>query len=273
MHQSDCRRAGVRLLLPLLLTFAFAWSLPAQQPADTIPAAPAAPDSLDDLPQDSSVESMTDSLAGRADEDFPEDTTDVVRLRPSHRAPRGSNPHLREVRVDQRTRQRGRYYLTASLGAGNEAIAAPGPHTPFSPPRTRPTLTAGVGVNVSQQLRLGVDGFGWFNSQSDGQLETVTALLFGGRVYPFQGAGFYLRAAGGLGVYDIGDYDWNCGCTVNGHSEVGLAWSLGGGVDIPVSRSLSLGPTLEVVRFNVTGPGGYRERVVNLGFSVMVDSH
>ncbi len=270
MHQSDCRQRGVRLLLPLLTLLIAVPALAAQEPADTTRPSQDLSDSLPDPDSSVITESPSrDSAAAAAIED----TVDVVRRRPSSRAPRGSNPYLREVDEPATRHERGRYYATVAIGAGSEAIASLGPGTPFSPSRTRPTLNAGVGFNVGQQLRIGVDGFGWFNGHSDGTLETVTALLVGGRVYPFPRAGLYLRAAGGVGIYDIGDYDWNCGCTVNGTTEVGLAWSLGGGIEFPISRSLSLGPTAEVVRFNVTGPGGYRERVVNLGLSLMVDTH
>lgn len=243
MDQSDRLRVGICLLLPL--TLILPRSLPAQEAADTVPEPVAISDSL------------------------PNDTTQFELLRPTWRVPGSGNPYLREVDESPGSP----YYATLSVGAGSEAIAALGPRTPFSLSRTRPTLSLGVGFNVSQQLRLGVDGFAWFNAWSNGQLETVTALLFGGRAYPIPGVGLYLRAGGGLGMYIIGDYDLNCSCMVGTTRQFGLAWVLGGGFELPVSRSLSIGPMFDMVRFNVTGPDGYRERVLNMGISFTVDGH
>jgi hypothetical protein len=188
--------------------------------------------------------------------------------RPVHRSP-GGNPYLREVR-EERGRRSG-IYGTFGVGFGSEAIAALGAPGPYSPSRTRPTLDFGLGANVGSRLRLGVDGFVWFNVTGDGALETVTALMLAARVYPMPTSGLYVRAGGGIGRYGQDLLDDNCGCSGALVDDYGAAYALGAGFEVPVGRRLWLGPMVEMVRFDVGGPDGYRERVLNIGLSLTYD--
>jgi hypothetical protein len=108
----------------------------------------------------------------------------------------------------------------------------------------------------------------WLNI-TDGALETVSTVMVGGRLYPIPSTGLYLRAAGGVGHYGVEPID-DCDCGAL-ESDFGLAYALGGGFEVPVGRGMWFGPSFEVVRMNVTGPGGYRERVVNFGFTLTFD--
>jgi hypothetical protein len=186
--------------------------------------------------------------------------------RPVRRTP-GGNPYLREVHQSRQVR-RGPYYASFGLGLGDEAIADLGAPSPYTPSRLRPTITAGIGAGVGQALRLGLDGFVWFNI-TDGALETVTTAMIGARLYPIPSTGLYLRAAGGIGHYGLEPID-DCDCGAL-ESDFGLAYALGGGFEVPVGRGVWFGPSFEVVRMNVTGPAGYRERVVNFGFTLTFD--
>jgi hypothetical protein len=200
--------------------------------------------------------------------DTGEDSLDA--RRPVHRSP-GDNPYLREVPEERDTRsRRGGVYATAGVGFGTEAIAALGAPGPYSPSRTRPTLDFGLGANLGSLLRLGVDGFVWFNVMGDGALETVGALMLAARVYPIPGNGLYLRAAGGIGRYGQDLLD-SCDCSSVLVQHYGPAYALGAGFEVPVGRRLWLGPMVEMVRFDVGGPDGYRERVLNFGVSLTVD--
>jgi len=224
-----------------------------------------AQDPVDSLP---SIESA-DSVA------IVEDSTDAVSTVRRHpiRDRRGGNPYLREVREPRQSAfRRGRFWASAGLGAGGEAVATLGAPGPYTAARVRPTLSAGFGTTIGQQLRLGLDGFAWFNVTNAGALETITAGLIGARVYPFPSSGLYLRTGAGFGRYgqDLTD---DCGCSEPLVQDWGFAWMLGGGYEIPVSRGLWIGPSVEMLRMNVTGPDGYRERVLNIGVTLTFDGN
>lgn len=201
--------------------------------------------------------------------DLTADIADTAKPRRPIRRPPGGNPYLREVR-EPRSARRGPYYASFGLGLGGEAIAGLGAPAPYTDPRVRPTLSVGLGANVGQALRVGLDGFVWFNLTNDGAVETVTAAMLGGRIYPIPSSGLYLRAAGGFGRYGI-DITDDCGCSTSLVSDYGLAYALGAGFEVPVARGLWLGPSLEMVRIDITGPGGYRERVLNFGITLTYD--
>ena len=248
-----------------LMVCSAAASLGAQEPADTTvadstalsPGTAASDDSL----------SATDSFA--AEDSLPPDDS-IIPRRPSRRA-HGGNPYLREVSEPRRSLRRGPVYAGFGLGFGSEAIATLGVPAPYSSGRTRPTLEFSLGATVNQSLRLGLDGFAWFNFPGDGSLESVSALLLGARFYPFAENGLYLRAAGGVGRYGRDNLGDNCGCSGPIVEQVGFAYALGGGFEVPVGRGVSFGPSVEVVRMNIDGPDGYRERVINFGFTVTFD--
>lgn len=226
-------------------------SLRAQDPTDSVPAV--ASDSTVD--QDQSWEEP--------------DTTD----HPQHAVRRRGegNPYLREVgKSTSSSYRRGKWWVAGSLGAGGEAIAAPAAPGPYNRSRLAPTFSVGIGGTVGQQLRLGLEGFVWFNPQGDNTLETVTAGMITGRVYPIRSSGLFLKSGFGLGRYGQDVMD-DCGCDGVIVADYGFAWLVGAGFEAPVSRGLWIGPTIEMLRMNVTGPDGYRERVINVGISIAFD--
>jgi hypothetical protein len=240
-------------LLVMALLFGPPLAARAQEPVDST-GQPAAADTLA-LPSDSAP-----------------DTADAEPYRPRARAHPAGNPYLREV--DQSpARRRGPLWLSLGVGAGGESYAVPSALQPYSDTRIRPTLSIAVGGTVGQQVRLGLEGFAWFNPSHNGVTESVSTLMLGGRFYPSSGTDLYLHLAGGVGRYGQDATDGYCGCSSTLVSDVGLAWSIGGGLELPVGRGLSFGPAVELVRMNVTGPDGYRERVINFGFSLTYDGH
>jgi hypothetical protein len=169
--------------------------------------------------------------------------------------------------------RRGGVYASGGVGFGGEAIADLGTPGPYTQSRIRPTLNFAVGGTVNQQLRLGFEGFAWFNLSDGGTIETVSAAMVGGRLYPAGSSGLYLHAAGGLGRYGQDAIDDICGCTEPITSDYGLAWTIGAGYETPIARGIWLGPTVDLVRMNITGPSGYRERVLNVGITLTFDGH
>lgn len=182
------------------------------------------------------------------------------------------NPGLREVR-HSRQQARGPWYGFVGVGMGNEAYADLTTPAIYGQSRLRPTLSLGGGATLGQSFRLGVEGFGWFNIADGGVLETVTTVMLAGRVYPLETSGLYLKAGGGFGAYRQEYLDEPCGCSGPIVSDYGFAWSVGGGYEMPLGGGAWLGPTVELVRMDVTGPGGYRERVLNVGLSITFDGH
>jgi hypothetical protein len=182
------------------------------------------------------------------------------------------NPYLRPVSENGDGPRRGPY-ASFGLGLGDEAIGDLGAPGPYTSPRVRPTVDIAFGTALGQQLRVGFEGFAWFNLTGDGALETVTAAMVGARLYPLGASGLYVRAAGGLGRYGQDALDNYCGCNEPIASDFGLAWTVGAGFEAPIRRGLWLGPSIEMVRMNITGPSGYRERIINIGLTLTFDGH
>jgi hypothetical protein len=235
------------------------------------PAGLRAQDPTDSLPVVESQDSSADEAR-----DWPDSVDQPERVR-RHRGE--GNPYLREVGREgsdehsvghPSSRRRGSLWIGGSLGAGGEAIAAPAAPGPYNRSRLAPTLSFGIGGTVGEQLRIGLEGFVWFNPMGDNTLETVTAGMVTGRVYPIRTSGLFLKSGFGLGRYGQDVMD-NCGCDGAIVSDYGFAWLVGAGFEAPVTRGLWIGPTVEMLRMNVTGPDGYRERVINVGISITFD--
>jgi hypothetical protein len=227
-----------------LLALALAAPLAAQQPSDSAPPA--------------------DSTAGR----------------PHRPPPRAGNPYLREVPDDEplvvatdKMHRRGGLWATIGAGAGTEAVTFPGPNSTYSAGRTKPTVSGAIGGTVGQFMRIGLEGFLWFDPHGNGVVETISALTVGARVYPFSGAGLYLHAAGGVGFYNLEDFYDPCGCYGPMISDVGGAWSFGAGLELPLKRGLWIGPTVEVLHVDMASPVDYRERVIHFGLALTFDGH
>lgn len=203
-----------------------------------------------------------------AADDEREDPAPVTSRRP--RAAEGREVDRSARRASLR---RGGYYASFGVGAGSEAVASLGAPSPYFPSRVRPTVNIGFGAGVGQALRVGFEGFAWFNVTGDGALETVTTAMVGARVYPIPTSGLYLRAAGGFGRYGQDLLDDYCDCSAPIVQDYGLAWAVGGGFEVPAGNGLWIGPSVEMIRMNIDGPDGYRERVLNFGITLTFDGH
>lgn len=195
------------------------------------------------------------------------------------------NPWLREVEEEETEEEQEEeshpYY--ASFGLGAAAIGVASNYAPqfYSPNRTVPALSLAVGGLVAPQLGVELDLFGWFNFTGNGTVETVTTFMVGGRLHPIPGAGLYLRAGAGFGAYVLqwedswwqNWFDDGCDCNDAIDTDIGLAWSVGAGYDARISRGLRLGPFVELIRMNVSGPAGYRQRMLNIGLTLTFDGH
>ena len=201
----------------------------------------------------------------------------------THRRPPqagNKNPYLREVSDEEiedaataPLHRRGGLWATIGAGAGTESVRFDGPTSTYSVSRTRPTLSGAIGGTVGQVLRIGLEGFVWFNPHGDGYFESISAFTVGARLYPFPGTGLYVRAAGGMGFYNVEDYYDPCGCHGPVISDIGGAWSFGAGLEVPLKRGLWIGPTFEVLHVDMMDPVDYRERVIHFGLAITFDGH
>ncbi len=154
---------------------------------------------------------------------------------------------------------RGGFYATLGIGAGREQFKF-SDDPQFSEALTKPTLTLRLGGTPNTSTRVGAELFGWSNEVDDGT-ESFAAFLLSAQFYPGRTSGLYLKGGGGFARSGI-DY-------TNGSSatETGFAWSAGAGYDLPLSRSVSLGPTVDFYQGSFTrrNEPTLTERVLNIG--------
>lgn len=180
----------------------------------------------------------------------------------SHGRGRGDGPGIREVRDREADRS---FWLGLGLGGGNESVKFTGEQF-YGDEVTAPTFTARIGGTPNRMLRVGAEVFVW-NDQQNLNDHTVGSFLFIGQLYPGGvRQGFYLK--GGVGLA------WNReqqnGFTV--FSDGGYGAVVGAGYEIRAGRHFSIAPTLDLHAQSYNNPGvvnDYRERVVNLGVSVV----
>lgn len=154
---------------------------------------------------------------------------------------------------------RGGFYIGGGFGAGTEAYRF-ADENGWSDGLTKPTITLRLGGTPSSTVRVGGEIFGWAAETSVGD-ESFGALLGTVMVFPVPDAGLYLKAGGGFGTSMI-RFD-------NGseNTETGFAWSVGAGYDFQLSRSIGLGPSVELYQASFTSRDEptLTERVLNIG--------
>lgn len=156
---------------------------------------------------------------------------------------------------------RGGFYLQGGLGAGREQFKF-SDESDFSDPLTKPTLTLRLGGTPDPFIRVGAELFGWAAETTEGE-EGFGALLGVIQFYPLRDGGLWLKVGGGWAgssfePYDPTEFDVN---------ESGFAWSVGVGYEIQLSRSLAIGPSIELYQgsFTQRDQPTLTERIVNIG--------
>jgi hypothetical protein len=172
-------------------------------------------------------------------------------------------PGLVEVR-DQGNR-RG-FWLGLGLGAGGESFDLRD-GAGYSNAFYKPTVSLRAGGTVGQNLRLGGEVLSWIHERAHA-VESLSSLLFVAQLYPIKAAGFYLK--GGLGV-GRNAVDFDDGFDVG---DTGLAGLLGAGYELRLGRHFHLNPVVDLVGHRYDGRAGssYRERLVNFGLGILVQS-
>ena len=154
---------------------------------------------------------------------------------------------------------RGGFYLQGGVGAGREQFKF-SDESGFSEPFTKPTLTLRLGGTPDPCVGVGGELFGWGAETAEGD-ETFGAVLGVIQFYPLRDGGLFLKAGGGYAESAI---DFFNGART---AETGFAWTVGAGYEVQLSRSLAIGPSIELYQGSFTrrDEPTLTERVLNIG--------
>ena len=168
--------------------------------------------------------------------------------------------------VEVKDASRRGFWLGLGFGAGGESYDLR-TGTGYSEVLYQPTVSLRMGGTVSQQLRLGGEALSWINEQGHA-VESLSSALFVAQFYPISNLGLYLK--GGLGIgrnaiafddgFDVGD--------------TGFAGLIGAGYELRLGRRFYLNPVIDLVghSYSDRAGGSYRERLVNFGLGILVQT-
>jgi opacity protein-like surface antigen len=183
----------------------------------------------------------------------------------------GRDPGLVEVAPPA---MRSGMYITGGLGDGMDRYQYQDLSS-YTDWLSSPAAVLRIGGTPNNSVRLGGELFGWWNSAYDPTLqenttETFTAALLDVQFYPAARSGFYVKGGIGRG---------RSGTSFEFEQSIGknaFVWSVGAGYDIPLSRSISIAPTIDFYQgaFNSRGvpTDSYTEQVLNIGASLTFQS-
>ena len=171
-------------------------------------------------------------------------------------------PGLVEVKDGSR---RG-FWLGLGFGAGGESYDLR-TGAGYSEVLYQPTVSLRLGGTVSQQLRLGGEVLSWINEQGHA-VESLSSALFVAQFYPVSNLGFYLKGGLGIGRNAI---DFDDGFDVG---DTGFAALIGSGYELRLGRRFYLNPVIDLVGHSYDDRlgGSYRERLVNFGLGILVQT-
>lgn len=168
--------------------------------------------------------------------------------------------------VEVRESSRKGLWLGLGFGAGGESYDL-APSTGYSDVLYRPTVSFRMGGTVSPHLRLGGEVLSWINDVGPA-VESLSSALFIAQLYPFSRSGLYLKGGLGIGRSAV-DFD-------DGYNEgdTGFAALVGAGYELRLGRRFFLNPSIDLVghRYDSGSIGDYRERLVNFGLGIMLQT-
>lgn len=169
---------------------------------------------------------------------------------------------------------RGGFFITGGLGAGGEQFKFDDEED-YSERLTKPTGMLRLGGTPNSSVRIGGELFGWGSDvvgtpEQPSGMELFGTALLTGQFFPIRDGGLYFKVGGGLGVSGL-DYDDSAYLDV---SENGFAWSVGAGFDIPLSRNVSIAPSIDLYQASFTSRDEptLTERVLNIGVQLTFQS-
>lgn len=187
---------------------------------------------------------------------------------PRARHPRGrcsdSCGGLREVSDHSGRTRRSGFWFAAGIGAGAESFDARD-GLGWSDGKGGGMGYVKLGGTVSRSLLLGAEAQVWgstyyANPQYDRALGSVLGIA---QFYPAPAGGFWLKGGLGWALSNLRTYD--AFGTITSQNQTGRAWSLGLGYDVPISRSVSITPSLDFVGQDYDDHG---ERLLNFGIGI-----
>jgi len=239
---------ALTMLMPLLST-----ALRAQDPP------------LPEWSADSIVPDSSDSRMVLDSSDLEEEVADTLLRRSREQMESGPNPYLREIR----DRAKPVWWESIALGAGSRALRYSGVDEAYQPGSTGATLTAEVGRRFNQHAGLGLEYLGWlgdFQEDFVGALQSLLAIV---RVHPLGAVGPFLKVGGGLATYSVYDMVYDELASF----DLGVAYVVGAGWDIPMGRELVISPIIEWQHFTLAGDRTYRGKLLNVGLMITWSGH
>lgn len=187
--------------------------------------------------------------------------------------PRGRHPRghcggdcggLREVSDHSGRTRRSGFWFAAGIGGGSESFDARD-GLGWSDGKGGGMGYLKLGGTVNRSLLLGAEAQLWgatyyANPQYDRVLGSVLGIA---QVYPIPEGGFWLKGGLGWALSNLRTYD--AFGTISNQDQYGRAWSLGLGYDLPVSRSVSITPSLDLVGQHYDD---HSERMLNFGIGI-----
>jgi hypothetical protein len=158
------------------------------------------------------------------------------------------------------------FWVGLGLGAGGESFDLRD-GAGYSNAFYKPTISLQAGGTLGQNWRLGGEVLSWIHERAHA-VESLSSILFVAQFYPIRAAGLYLK--GGLGV-GSNAVDFNDGFNVG---DTGFAGLVGAGYELRLGRRFYLNPVVDLVghRYDARAGGSYRERLVNFGLGIMVQT-
>lgn len=171
---------------------------------------------------------------------------------------------LREVSDRSGRTRRDGFWFAAGIGGGAESFDARD-GLGWSDGKGGGMGYIKMGGTVNRSLLLGGEAQLWgttyyTNPQYDRALGSILGIA---QFYPAPDAGFWLKGGFGMAFSNYRSYD--AFGTINNQDQTGRAWSIGIGFDAPISRRVSVTPSLDFVGQDYDD---HRERLVNFGIGI-----
>ncbi len=162
------------------------------------------------------------------------------------------------------------FWLSGGVGYGEESNRFDG-ESDYTDGLAKPVVSLRLGGTPDPHLRLGGEVAVWWNTFFDDAIqdnitESLASFMLIGQFYPVLRSGLFIKGGAGIGR-SAAEPEFG-----QGVSETGFAVVVGAGYDIPLSRNVSLTPTVDFYkhRFTKANEPTLHERLVQFGVAITV---